>query len=128
MSLHRSRAVLIGQLSQACCVLALLSCGHSPSAPAGQLVVHVTQDGIGPAPGKRIEVMAATLSRVMDQVTDENGVAQFFVPAGSYVVRAYALGTPGPGRPFVERKVEVQSAVEERVEFNDCTMCASPHQ
>ena len=126
MRLRRSRAVLIGRLSQACCVLALLSCGHSPSAPAGQLVVYVSQDRAGPAPGKKIEVVGAILSRAMDGVTDENGLAQFRVPAGSYTVRAYALGEPGPGRPFVEQKVEVQSAVEGRVEFNDCTMCRSP--
>ena len=89
-------------------------------------MVYVSQDRAGPAPGKKIEVVGAILSRAMDGVTDENGLAQFRVPAGSYTVRAYALGEPGPGRPFVEQKVEVQSAVEGRVEFNDCTMCRSP--
>ena len=125
MSLRSSRAVVIGQLASACCVLTLLSCGHSPSAPAGELVVHVTQDGTGPAPGKQIEVGGKSL-RGVSGVTDGNGLARFFLPGGSYVVRAYALGTPGPSRPYVEKSIEVQPAHESRAEFNDCTLCGSP--
>jgi hypothetical protein len=89
-------------------------------------VVHVTQDWAGPAAGKRIELVGSLRGRVMDRVTDEAGLAQFDVPAGNYTVRAYALGEPGPGREFIERKVQVQPASESRVELNDCTMCGSP--
>src|SRR5580765_4783182 len=124
MRLRSSRAAVVARLTSAWCVLLLLSCGHSPSAPAGQLLVHVTQDGTGPAPGKKIEVVGAFLHRL--GVTDENGLTEFFVPAGSYIVRAYALGMPGPGLPYVEQNVEVGSARESRAEFNDCTRCAAP--
>jgi hypothetical protein len=106
-------------LAAAGCVLALLSCGRSPSAPSGQLQVYVSEDGVRPAPGKTIEIPGTGLSHS----TDENGLALFTVHAGTYVVRAYAIGTPGPGRPFVEQSVEVQSAQTSRALFNDCTMC-----
>ena len=122
MSLRSSRSHAMRLLAPACCALLLLSCGRSPSAPSGQLLVHVTQDGIGPAPGKQIEIVGTMQSRV----TDENGLAQFYLPAGSYVVRAYAIGTPGPGRPFVEQSIEVESARRSRAEFNDCSLCRSP--
>ena len=122
MSLRSSRALAVGLLVSACCVLPLLSCGRSPSAPSGQLLVHVTQNGAGPAPGKQIEVVGTVLS----QVTDKNGLARFYLPAGSYVVRAYAIGTPGPGRPFVEQSVEVEPARRSQADFNDCTICRSP--
>ncbi len=122
MSLRSSRALVVGLLASGCCALALLSCGRSPSAPSGQLLVHVTQDGIGPAPGKQIEIVGTMQSRM----TDENGLARFYLPAGSYVVRAYAIGTPGPGRPFVEQSVEVEPARRSQADFNDCTVCRSP--
>jgi hypothetical protein len=125
MILRSSKTSILGQIAAACCVLVLLSCGRSPSAPAGQLLVHVTQDGAGPAPGKKIEVVG-TFLRGVSGVTDESGLAQFFLPAGTYVVRAYELGMPGPGRPYVEQSVEVLPARESRAEFNDCTMCRSP--
>ena len=122
MSLRSSRTVVVYKLAAACCVLTLLSCGRSPSAPSGQLLVYVSQDGVRPAPGKRIEIRGTSLS----QSTDANGMVQFSVHAGSYVVRAYAIGTPGPGRPFVEQTVDVKSALTTRAQFNDCTMCRSP--
>ena len=122
MSLRIYRAFVVGLLASVCCVLLLQSCRHSPSAPGGQLLVHVTQDGTGPAPGKQIEIVGTVFRRV----TDANGLARFYLPAGSYVVRAYAIGTPGPGRPFVEQSVELDPASERQVEVNDCTRCRSP--
>src|SRR6476661_8624646 len=99
MSLRSFGARVVGLLASVSCVLLLQSCRHSPSAPGGLLLVHVTQDGSGPAPGKQIEIVGTALTRV----TDANGLARFYLRAGSYVVRAYAIGTPGPGRPFVEK-------------------------
>lgn len=119
MSLRAFRTLVVCILAAACCVLTLLSCGSSPTAPGGHLLVYVSQDGIGPAPGKRIEIVGTPLS----QATDENGLALFTVCAGSHVVRAYELGTPGPSRPFVEQSIEVQSARISRAEFNDCRFC-----
>ena len=122
MSLRGLRTVAVRNLAAACCVLTLLSCGHSPTAPSGRVQVYVSQDGVRPAPGKKIELPGTSLS----QATDGNGLAVFAVPPGSYVVRAYEIGTPGPGRPFVEQSVEVESARTSQVRFNDCTMCRAP--
>lgn len=103
----------------ACSVLALLSCGHSPTAPTGRLVVYVSENGTLPAPGKRIEVVGTSQALL----TDENGLAVFTVPVGNQRVRAYEINTPGPPPPFVEQSVEVQSTRPSRVEFYDCTLC-----
>jgi hypothetical protein len=119
MSLRGFRTVVVCVLAAACCALTLLSCGGSPLAPSGQLLVSVSENGTLPAPGKRIEVIGTTLS----EVTNANGQAAFVLRAGSYVVRAYALGTPGPGRPYVEQTVVVESAQLSQAQFNDCTMC-----
>jgi len=124
MSLRGFRTVVVCMLAAACCVLPLLSCGHSPLAPGSHLLVYVSEDGIRPAPGKRIEIQGTTLS----QTTNANGLALFTVRAGSYVVRAYALGTLGPSRPYVEQSVLVEPARTTRAEFNDCTFCRSPSQ
>jgi hypothetical protein len=97
----------------------LVSCGHSPTAPTGLLMVQVLADGTEPAPGKTIEIVGTALR----QVTNENGLALFRVPGGRHVVRAYDLGTPGPGRPYVEQAAEVVPAGTVRVEFNDCVHC-----
>ena len=119
MCLRRFRTIVVWQLVLAACVLTLVSCGHSPTAPDGQVLVYVAENGAGPAPGKTIEILGTSLS----QATDAHGIALFSVPAGTHVVRAYQLGTPGPGRLYVEQSVEVRSARTSRVEFNDCTMC-----
>jgi hypothetical protein len=124
MSLRGLGTDVVCKLAAACCVLTLLSCGRSPSAPGGRLLVYVSENGVRPAPGKKIEIRGTSLS----QSTDENGLALFTVHAGSYVVRAYEIGTPGPGLPFVEQSVEVESARTSQAHFNDCTMCRSPSQ
>ncbi len=122
MSLRGLKTVIACKLATACCALALLSCGRSPLAPEGRLQVYVSENGSGPAAGKRIEIRETSLS----QSTDKNGLALFTVSPGNYVVRAYEIGTPGPGFPFVEQSVEVASARTSRTQFNDCTMCKSP--
>jgi hypothetical protein len=120
MSRRGFGTVLVCKLAAACCVLTLLSCGRLPSAPGGQLLVYVSQDGTRPAPGKKIEIRGTSFS----QFTDETGEALFRLRAGTYVVRAYALGGPGPGFPYVEQNVDVEPARMSRAQFNDCTMCA----
>ena len=119
MGLRDFKTVVGCTLAASCCVLTLLSCGRSPSAPGGLLLVEVSESGGGPAPGKRIEIRGTSLS----QSTDKDGLALFTVHAGHYVVRAYEIGTPGPGRPFVEQSIEVESARTSRAQFTDCTMC-----
>ncbi|MEO5988137.1 MAG: hypothetical protein ABIU54_07820 [Candidatus Eisenbacteria bacterium] len=122
MPVRSFKTVAISKLATACCVLALLSCVRSPLAPEGRLQVYVSENGAGPAPGKRIEIQGTSLS----QTTDKNGLALFTMRPGNYVVRAYEIGTPGPGFPFVEQSVEVVSARTSQARFTDCTMCDSP--
>lgn len=119
LKLNGFGTAVLGLLVAACCTPLLTSCGSSPAAPGGHVLVYVSQDGSGPAPGKLIEIVRTSLS----QTTDEMGIALFTVRAGTYVVRAYDLGTPGPGRPYVEQTIEVQSARISRAEFNDCSFC-----
>jgi hypothetical protein len=119
MSLRNFKAVVVCKVAAVGCVLALLSCGRSPTAPYGRLQVYISENGLGPAPGKRIDILGTSLS----QSTDKNGLALFTVRPGSYVVRAYEIGTPGPGRPYVEQSVEVAWARTSQAQFNDCTMC-----
>lgn len=118
MGLRGFRTVVACQFVAACCALTLVSCERSV-APVGRLLVYVSEDGVRPAPGKTIEIGGTSLR----QSTDEDGFVLFNVPEGSHVVRAYDLGTPGPGRPFVEQEVEVKAARTTRAQFNDCTMC-----
>src|SRR4029077_14494587 len=98
MSLRRFITVVVCQLAAACCALALLSCNRSPTAPGGAVLVHVLENNVVPSPDKKIEIRGTLLDRTQSQTTDANGEAVFLVRAGSYVVRAYEIGTPGPGR------------------------------
>ena len=124
MSLQVFRTVAC-KLAIACCALTILSCERSPLAPTtGRVLVYVSENNTRPAPGKTIEIVGTSLR----QDTDENGEALFIVSAGSYVVRAYELGGPGPGFPFVDQSVEVVSARTSRAVFNDCTLCVSPSE
>ena len=128
MKLRGFKTIVVGMLAAAGCVLALLSCGRSATAPSaasgqhagsGQLLVSVSVNGVTPAAGKKIEIEGTSLS----QTTDMNGQTLFTVHAGSYVVRAYDIGTPGPSREYVEKSVVVEAAHTSRAQFNDCTMC-----
>jgi hypothetical protein len=87
------------------------------------ILVQVLENGVSPSPGKKIETRGALLDRAQSQTTDANGEAVFIVRAGTYVVRAYEIGTPGPGRPYVEQSVEVAPAQTSHAQFYDCTMC-----
>ena len=132
MNLRPSGMPIRSKLAAAGCLLVLLSCGCSVTNPTGRLVVYVSENGTGPAVGKKIEVIGPFLLRPgvssasQIQLTDENGLADFIVHAGIQRVRAHELGTPGPGRPFVEQSVEVRSSETSRVEFYDCSFCRAP--
>jgi hypothetical protein len=82
------------------------------------IVSYVFWDGKGVA-GKKIELVPTGLSKI----TDSNGIAGFTVPAGRYTVRAYEIGTPGPGRPFVDFNVESFSGLTTTVNIFDCQAC-----
>jgi hypothetical protein len=119
MRLRGISTVVACTLAAACCALLLSSCGSSPTALGGRVLVYVSQDGTGPAPGKRVEIVGTGLT----QTTNANGLALFIVRAGSHVVRAYDIGTPGPSHPFLEQSVEVQPARTSQASFNDCRYC-----
>jgi hypothetical protein len=69
--------------------------------------------------GKTVEVRDLGIAKI----TSKTGQAEFTVPEGEYIVRVYALGTGGPGRPFVETEVSIESGDTAVVEFLDCQTC-----
>lgn len=108
-------------LAALCVLWGAISCRHSPAAPPGAIQVHITRDTGGAAPGKKVAIEGTTLSGI----TNASGIVDFEVTARDYVVRAYAIGVPGPGRPFVEQPAAVSPGLTTTVEFFDCTMCAA---
>ncbi len=117
MKSHRiGRAILLAV--PAAYILALLSCS-SPTALTGQVVVYVFENGTSPVQGKTIEIVGTPLT----QVTDQKGRAEFTLPTGAHLVRAYGIGTPGPPPPYVERSVHVKASQTSRLEIWHCPAC-----
>lgn len=83
-----------------------------------RIVTYVYWAGQG-VPGKRIDLVPTTYS----QLTDSTGIAEFIVPAGRYTIRAYEIGTPGPGRPFLDFNVETYPGLTTTVNIFDCQGC-----
>ena len=113
------------------CALALAtSCGNtdptsipSPSQQTSvfgeaRIVVHVYFDNQG-IPGIKVEVLG--LGRI--KTTDDDGIAVFRVPAGTYTVRAYNINRGGPILSYVDTKVKVIASESTRVEIFDCLPC-----
>ena len=99
--------------------LAFSGCGDDATGPTGRLEVAVYQDGRTGVPGKQIEIRETSQSAR----TGEDGQAVFTLPAGRYVVRAYEIALPGPGRPWVEETIGVVAGETVQVEFFDCPLC-----
>ena len=57
--------------------------------------------------------------------TDATGLAYFWIPAGSYTLRAF-VNSGGPSG-FHDTDVTVRPGTTERVEVVDCLPCVSPH-
>ena len=70
-------------------------------------------------PGKQIDLVPTNYSKY----TDSSGTAEFIVPAGRYVVRAYGIGTPGPGSPFLDFNIETYPGLTTTVNIFDCQLC-----
>ncbi len=102
----------------------LLSCNEDSfqqmiePPPPSRIVAYVYWDGHGVA-GKQIDLVPTTLTRI----TDTAGIASFDVPAGRYTIRAYGIGTPGPGRPFVNFETESFPGQTTTVGIFDCQAC-----
>jgi len=99
--------------------LAFSGCGDDATGPTGRLEVAVYQDGRTGVPGKQIEIRETSQSAR----TGDDGQAVFTLPAGRYVVRAYEIALPGPGRPWVEETIGVVAGETVQVEFFDCPLC-----
>src|SRR5579872_5044270 len=102
----------------------MLSCKQPvPSAPGATGVIEVKVQLVGtpqqPDPGKRIAVLETRDTLV----TDANGIVDFTVAPGKYTVRAFEIGTPGPGRPYIDSLVVVRLADTTRVTYVDCPAC-----
>jgi hypothetical protein len=85
---------------------------------SGRIIVHVywADQGI---PGKKVEVLG--LDKI--KTTDENGIAVFRVPVGTFTVRVYDVQRAGPALPYLDTKVTVTSDGDVRVEVWECLPC-----
>ena len=109
----------MGRLALVLLCAASLSCGdRSATKPnlVSRLEVHVHWNGQGLA-DRRLEILELGLVRM----TDANGIAEFFLPAGSYTLRAF-VNAGGPAA-FRDLAVIIRPGEVERVEVVDCLPC-----
>jgi len=104
------------------CALGVSCDGGSPLAPRmdSGLRVFVHWEDVG-LPQKRLEI----LELGMEKVTDENGIAEFLVPAGTYTLRAYDINRGGPPVPHIDFAVTTTRAQMTRFEIVDCLPCVA---
>lgn len=98
----------------------LVACSDTATRPApapGRIVVYVHYD-VG-LPGRVLEIVETGDKAT----TDAGGLAEFDLPPGRYVLRAYGITTPGPGLPYVDREIQVRSGEDQRIEIFDCLPC-----
>ncbi len=105
-------------------MLSLVACHESdPETPnADAVIVAYVHTEEGAESGKQVELLEGGETRT----TGVDGLAEFAVPAGDYIVRAYGINTGGPGRPFVDISVVAEAGDTTRVSFFDCTRCVGP--
>jgi hypothetical protein len=102
--------------------IAVLSCKDTPVQPPPPAMSHIVSyvywadQGVA---GKQIDLVPTSSTKV----TDSKGIAEFTVPAGRYTLRAYGIGTPGPGRPFVDFNVETTPGLTTTINIFDCQDC-----
>lgn len=84
----------------------------------GRLVVHVYYGDQG-VPNKRVDIVELHLSAT----TDDNGFAEFTVPAGGYTLRAYNINRGGPALRSIDTRVFVKAGQDTRVGIFDCLSC-----
>ena len=56
--------------------------------------------------------------------TDQNGIADFVVSPGNYVIRVYNLNRGGPVFMYVDFPVEAKSTEVQTLDIVDCLACA----
>ena len=104
--------------------LALTSCGHTNdvTGPHGRIQARVQNEFQQPVSGKTVEIRELSLVKT----TGLDGIAEFTVLPDRYVVRAYDLGLPGPGRAYVDQGVLVKAGETAVADFVDCQTCVAP--
>jgi hypothetical protein len=105
-------------------VLSLVAChGSNPETPStNAVIVAYVHSEDGAESGKQVELLEVGQTRS----TGSDGLAEFVVPAGNYVVRAYGLNTGGPPPLFVDIPAVAAAGDTTRVSFFDCTRRVGP--
>ena len=89
----------------------------SPSAK-GQISVYVHWGEMGLSQ-KKVEIVQT--GEVKE--TNEKGLAEFDVAAGSYTIRVYNINRGGPSFQYVDFTVEVKSSETKIIDVVDCLAC-----
>ncbi len=102
-------------------VLLLSSCKENPSQPQPQLsqiiaYVHWENQALA---GKQVQLLQTGETKL----TDANGMAEFSVASGNYVVRAFGIDAPGPSPRTIDYTVEVGPGQKSTVDIFDCLPC-----
>jgi hypothetical protein len=84
----------------------------------GTVVVFVHWNGQGLA-----DMRVGLVEPGIELKTDEEGLAEFVVPAGRYTLRAYDINQGGPGLRHVDTDVMVEPEHTVRVEIANCLPC-----
>lgn len=84
----------------------------------GTVVVFVYWDGQG-LPNMRVELVELGIERK----TDQEGLAEFVVPSGSYTLRAYDINQGGPALRHLDTEIVVEPLGTNRVEIANCLPC-----
>ena len=113
-----------GTIALALAGIALMSCEVSRTTgpiPLNdsrlEVYVHWGDNGLA---DRRLEILELGLERF----TDETGIAEFLLPAGTYTLRAY-VNRGGPSS-WLDVNVTTTPGRTTRIEIVDCTPCVTP--
>ena len=104
------------------CVFILAGCAKDtpsqPGQPLGKIVAYVHWQGQGLADKQIVLLETGDTLR-----TDSKGLAEFSVPAGHYVIRAFDINRGGPCCGSIDFDVETKPGDTTRVDIVDCLPC-----
>jgi len=99
----------------------LTACKDTPSQPPelkSRIVAYVHW-GDQALAGKQVELLATGETKI----TDSNGLVEFSVPGGKYVVRAFDINRGGPALRTIDFNADVQSGQTVKIDIVDCLPC-----
>jgi hypothetical protein len=103
-------------------LLSLLSaCKDTPSQPPqfrSRIVAYVHW-GDQPLAGKQIKLLQTGETKL----TDSNGLLEFSVPGGKYILRAFDINRGGPSLRSVDFNADVQLGQTVKIDIPDCLDC-----